>query len=699
MQFQPSELNRMTLLKAVASLVIIISVLIVGAVSVWFSAQSAAYDAALGAYVGWNENLCEKVKSRAAENNIGFGSLDAASAETLFGGDYNGFNGALVVTEAGGGRIIYSSSDVFADNIGSYGVTLPEEGTEVFEVGAGGKYYAVAATGLGEGMYLCGYMDFTASVQAFSGFKTAVIAVFTVSAVLIIGAFAAYVILTGINERGHKYRYKLQTDSEGRILKSNKNFKQDFPQTVRIYDNVAHFDEGKLNAIKLNSFEDEQFLACAAKRTTSGKIKISADALGMPYNAQATQPREMMREMYVSLLPRGKAFLLGIIFIANLHNIKDMFGRDFAEDVHHIIYEKIAKRFKYIYDLDIYNIGVIFPNGKEYEVLMQDLKDIVADLNQYIKIENNVVNMSVKCGFAVCDNTMEQRSFEYAMTAADAALTRTEKEKLKNYYIFRGSEIKQFAKYFFNYDLRQMLKDNLFEMEYQPQYSIAEQRVVGFEALFRVKKSANLAVNIFDLISYAERSGNMMVIGDFIFNTAMSFAKRLENKDIKLSLNVSPVQLMQAGFCDNFLEIYDQYDLKPGSLCVEITESFLVQNFDDAVQKLEVLREHGIEIHLDDFGTRYSSLLYLKKLPVSVIKIDREFVIDIGSNDFDKSITSMIVNICKEQNLMSISEGVETREQYDILKSIGVDIIQGWLIGKSMPADAALKFADEFKLK
>ena len=88
MQFQPSELNRMTLLKAVASLVIIISVLIVGAVSVWFSAQSAAYDAALGAYVGWNENLCEKVKLRAAENNIGFGSLDAASAETLFGGDY-----------------------------------------------------------------------------------------------------------------------------------------------------------------------------------------------------------------------------------------------------------------------------------------------------------------------------------------------------------------------------------------------------------------------------------------------------------------------------------------------------------------------------------------------------------------------------------------------------------------------------------
>lgn len=156
---------------------------------------------------------------------------------------------------------------------------------------------------------------------------------------------------------------------------------------------------------------------------------------------------------------------------------------------------------------------------------------------------------------------------------------------------------------------------------------------------------------------------------------------------------------MQAGFCDNFLQFYDSHELKPGSICVEITESFLVQNFDDVVQKLMILREHGIEIHLDDFGTRYSSLLYLKKLPVSVIKIDKEFISDIKDNPYDRSITDMILHICKSLNLTSISEGVETKEQYEILKDMGVDIVQGFLIGKSVPGDVALKLAAEFKLK
>lgn len=699
MQFQTSEFNKMTLIKAAAALVVIISVLIASSISVWFAASNAAYGGALDAYESWSEQLCANAGARAEKQGIDISSIDYAAAQRLLADDFGGFEGAFIVTEAGGGRIIYCSSDIFTQSMESYGVTLPGDGSAAFIVNAGGKNYAVALTGFSDGYYIGGYIDYTAGVETFSRLNTSLTAVSVVSAVIIVAAFVVYVVLTGLSERGHKYRYKFVTDVEGRILSANKNFKTDFPQTARIFDNVAHFDGNKLNAIKLGSFEEEVFLACAVKKTSGGKIKISADELGMPYNAQATQPREMMREAYISFLPRGKAFLLGIVNLSNLHNIKDMFGRDFAENVHKIIYDKLAKRFSYIYDLDIYHIGVLFPDGKQYAIIMQDLKDIVTDLNQSIKIDSNIVNMSVKCGFAICDNAMEQRSFEYAMTAADSALIRAQKDKLKNYYIFHGSEIKQYAKYFFNYDLRQMLKDNLFEMEYQPQYSIREERVVGFEALFRIKKSANLAVNIFDLISYAERSGNMMVLGDFIFNTSMRFAKRLEGKGVKLSLNVSPVQLMQAGFCDNFLDIYNQYDLQPGSICVEITESFLVQNFDDAVQKLQVLRENGIEIHLDDFGTRYSSLLYLKKLPASVIKIDREFVIDIDSNDFDRSITKMIVNICKEQNLISISEGVETRAQYDVLKEIGVDIIQGFLIGKSMPADDALRFVEEFKLK
>ena len=419
----------------------------------------------------------------------------------------------------------------------------------------------------------------------------------------------------------------------------------------------------------------------------------------MPYDAQATQPRDMMREVYNSILPKGKPFLIGIINFTDLPNINEMFGQEFTERVHSKLYEKIAQRFTYLYVLDIYTIGVLFPDGKDYDILLQDLRGIVDSYNEPIKIDENILNIKVKCGFAICDHTMAQRDFEYAMTSADAALRRALQDDRKDHYLFQGTDIKAYAKFFFDYDIRQMLEDNMFEMEYQPQYGIKEKRIVGFEALFRVKKKANVFVNIFDLISYAERSGYMVLLGEYIFDTAMRFAKRVEDKNVTVSLNVSPVQLMQAGFCENFLEIYNRYDLKPGVVCVEITESFLVENFEYAVKKLEILREHGIEVHLDDFGTRYSSLLYLKKLPVQVIKIDREFVIDVTENELDHSITEMIVGLCNKHELRCIAEGVETRAQFTALEKMGVDIIQGWLIGKSLPAADAMRLIDDFELK
>lgn len=699
-QLHAEKFNKTTVIKAAIALIIMIVVMIVCAVSVWFSGEKAAYNAALGAYESWINDLSAEITSPEGAEPPEIGdSLDFGQAQSLVGDKRGGFEGVVVVGTTG--RIIYTTDgDLIAAEsyVGDFGAKLPESGAAVSAVRIKGGDYAFALTPLGEKYYIGGFIDFSASVSAFSSFKSTATTMFVVSILVVVAAFVAFVVLTGVNERGHRYEYRIITDAEGRILKSNENFKRDFPQTLRFYDNIARFDENSLNALKLTAFDEEKFIACTAKKFGNGKIKLTASGLTMPYQSQATKPRDLMREAYVSLLPHGKPFLIGNIFLANLQNIKDMFGRDFAENVHDILYGKIAERFVFIYDIDQNHIGVLYPDGKDYEIILQDLRDLVESYNESLKIDNNVVTISVKCGFAICDNSMQQRSFDYAMTAAEAALKRAREDKLKNYYVFHSSEIKNYEKYFVNYDIRQMLEDNMFEMEYQPQYGIKENRIVGFEALFRVKKSAHMQVNIFELIQYAERSGNMVLLGDFIFDTAMAFAKRVEDKGVTVSVNVSPIQLMQAGFCENFLEIYNRHEIKPGVICVEITESFLVQNFDDAVQKLDILREHGIEIHLDDFGTRYSSMLYLKKLPCSVIKIDREFVINVDKDGIDRAIIDMIIQICKTQGFQSISEGVETKEQFDNLKNMGVDIIQGYLIGRSVPSATAIKMIDEFRL-
>ncbi|MCH5164109.1 MAG: EAL domain-containing protein [Clostridiales bacterium] len=696
MQFHTKQLNKMTVMKAVTSLIIIMAVLIVSVVCIVFAATNAANKGALGTYESWGENLSVDVRTNAEERGITVStSLTESQFASLFGGD-RGFEGVAIVTSSR--HVLYDSGDFLGELIPS-GAEMPQEGTEVSVAKYGDKSYVLAISRLEGEYFTVGYIDFTASAHAISSMRKSVSAIFVVSALFIMGSFVAYVVTTGLDERGHRYKYKLTTDIEGRILSSNEAFKTDFPQTIRLYENVLNFSDNSLTAIKIPCYDDEVFVACAAKRTTKGNIKLTADLLSMPYNSQATKQIEMMNEMYSSFLPKHKTFLIGIINFADLPNIDTMFGREFTKSVHSVLYERIAKRFTYIYVLDTYNIGVLYKGGKDYSILLEDLKSIVDSYNEPIKIDENIVNVKTKCGFAVCDNNMAHRTFDYAMTSAEAALRRAKQDEQRDYYVFHSAEIKAYSKYFFNYDIREMLEDNMFEMEYQPQYGIKEGRIVGFEALFRVKKTANVMVDIFDLISYAERSGYMLLLSEFIFDTAMRFAKSVEDKNVTVSLNVSPVQLMQAGFCESFLEIYDRYNLREGSICVEITESFLVQNFEYAIKKLEILQEHGIEIHLDDFGTRYSSLLYLKKLPVRVIKIDREFVVDVTDNELDKSITEMIVNICNKHNLLCIAEGVETMEQYNELKKMGVDIIQGWLVSKSVPANDAIRLIDEFKLK
>ena len=154
---------------------------------------------------------------------------------------------------------------------------------------------------------------------------------------------------------------------------------------------------------------------------------------------------------------------------------------------------------------------------------------------------------------------------------------------------------------------------------------------------------------------------------------------------------------MQTGFVDNFLKIYRSFDLQPGSISVEITESYLVSDIGASLKKLNVLRSNGIDIHLDDFGTGYSSFNYLSVLPISTIKIDQSFVRDILDNHVDRLITKTIVDICKNLKLASICEGVEKPNQLELVRELGCDIIQGYVISRSVGDEVARDMIEHYK--
>lgn len=414
-----------------------------------------------------------------------------------------------------------------------------------------------------------------------------------------------------------------------------------------------------------------------------------------------TAKKDTMKSVYESLSSSDKT-LVGEIFFQNIQDIKDAFGREFSENVRKTLIDRVKNRFEHVFHFDYNHLGVIESDGKNLELLLRDLGAAVADISRAVKIGDNAVLVNVKCGFALSDATMETRGYDYVMSAAEAALKRAIFDSVqylerRDFYLYREAQKKLYSKYMFKIDIVKMFEDGDFYLEFQPQYGIKEDRIVGFEALFRVNKRVQLNVSTAEIINYAEQSGNMVMLGDFIFKEGMRFAKSIEGKGVSVSLNVSIIQLMQTGFVDNFLKIYRHYDLKPNSVSIEITESYLMQTEEETLKKLEILKENGIDIYLDDFGTKYSSFNYLKELPISAIKIDRSFIEDVDKNKYSEFITATIINIAKNLGLKSVVEGVETKEQFNMVKAQGSDVIQGFLISKSVDEFTAREMIDTYR--
>lgn len=231
----------------------------------------------------------------------------------------------------------------------------------------------------------------------------------------------------------------------------------------------------------------------------------------------------------------------------------------------------------------------------------------------------------------------------------------------------------------------------------QPQYSCGKKAIVGFESLARWKSARFGMIPPSQFIPMAEKSGFIKELGRFVVETTFRFAKSVEGRGICISFNTSPIELLQANFTDYIIGRFDHYGLAPGSVAIEITESCLIESFDEVIGKLGILREHGIQVYLDDFGTGFSSLTYLKNLPINSVKIDKSFINEIVTDDVEKDIVNMIIRLARRLSLEVIAEGVESKEQIDCVLKSGCDIIQGYYISRPVPQDDAMPLLNSAK--
>lgn len=238
--------------------------------------------------------------------------------------------------------------------------------------------------------------------------------------------------------------------------------------------------------------------------------------------------------------------------------------------------------------------------------------------------------------------------------------------------------------------LREAAFHNNFELYYQPQFYTGNKKLRGVEALIRWKDEENHMISPTVFIPIAEKNGCIIPIGDWVIEESIrTFAAWREKyaEPFILSINVSAIQYNKIDFVDSLLLIIRKYHVNPNEVEIEITESVLIEDFEKVIDKLKILRGHGIRVSLDDFGTGFSSLSYLKKLPIDTLKIDKSFIDTVLADSATRIITESIINMVKSLGIESIAEGVEEQAQYDYLHAIGCDMIQGYLLGKPQTAE------------
>ncbi len=336
---------------------------------------------------------------------------------------------------------------------------------------------------------------------------------------------------------------------------------------------------------------------------------------------------------------------------------------------------------------DIFALGIYNPYG-DYES-SHFIDTIRTRLKEPFKMHSGQeVNVSVS--FSVAEFPDAGQAAQELVGCGDIAMFKAKTLGNNQVLYFDSKMLEDFMS---NVNLENKLSDAVvnhkFEVYFQPQYHANSQSLRGFEALIRWKDDEKGFISPSEFIPIAEKNGSIIPIGNYVLDKAVrqySEWREKYNFDFTMSINISAVQYKREDFVDNVMAVIKKYDVDPKNIELEITESILIDDFELVTKKLKILRDFGIKISLDDFGTGYSSLSYLMKFPIDTLKIDKTFVDSVLHDNSTRIILDSILNMSHDMGFESIAEGVESENQYNYLNDKGCNVIQGFLLGKPLPA-------------
>lgn len=379
----------------------------------------------------------------------------------------------------------------------------------------------------------------------------------------------------------------------------------------------------------------------------------------------------------------GNKLAILLIDIDNMKNINDSKGNKEGDK----ILQNVAEILNQFNKNRIYAYRY---GDDEFIVIIERFDSIDTLINITDTIFESFVLQDIKISGGISVYPENSEEPEDLIRFADIAMHVAKKNGKNNFVYFQPDMQRVFIqKLNILNKMTQAVLSSSFKQVYQPQFDVKSGQLRGFEALIRWTDSelGNISPSFF--IPLAEECGLIIPIGNWVLNTAfetLSYWQKNYDFNGIISVNISPIQLKQETFLEDIADLLKKYSINPKYIEIEITEGIMIENMNDAISKMKLLKDMGFKISLDDFGTGYSSLSYLQMLPLDTLKIDKSFINDItGKDGIQATITNSIISMVTQMGLDTIAEGVEKIDQYDLLKKFNCHIIQGFL--KGMPMD------------
>ena len=305
------------------------------------------------------------------------------------------------------------------------------------------------------------------------------------------------------------------------------------------------------------------------------------------------------------------------------------------------------------------------------------------------------MTVSVTASMGVVLSRSPEDSAESLLRDADVAMYRAKQKGRATYEVF-DQQMSDHAQDQLNLenDLRLALERAELRLLFQPNYDLASQKVIGFEALLRWEHAHRNTILPDKFITLAEDSGLIVPIGNWVLRQACEQAKlwqRQYSAPIEISVNLSARQMRQPELAGLVAGVLEETQLPPHLLKLEITESVMMDDAEQTLLTLSALSTLGVRLAIDDFGTGYSSLSYLRRFPIHCLKVDRTFIQNLGENRQDTEIVRAIVTLAKTLDLQVVAEGVEKESHVALLCELGCDVGQGFYFAKPLTSEEAAK--------